>query len=723
MQSGDIQGSDLLSESLFKKSDWLVLGALLTAMAVLAAARSTHYLFFHTMAELFAIVISFSIFVLTWVSSRYLNNGYLIVLGGSYAAVGLVDIFHTLTFQGMNLFPGVSTNYPTQFWLTARFLEALALLCAPFVIDRKPSFTWVSTGFATLAIAACVAVMNQWFPATFVEGGGLTAFKVYAEYFIIAMLVLGFVMLYHFKTRFEPRIFLLLLVSLVLAVVTEFCFTRYVSFYDFTNEIGHYSRFLSSTFAFMAIVLSGVRQPFDLIFREIKEQQRGLDALNAKLRQSEERYRRQFLDNKAVMLLLDPADGQIIDANPAASAFYGYAHEQLLVMRITDINPMPAAEVRAAMQSVMPDGAKHFEFQHRLANGSMRDVETFASQILLDERKTLHVIVHDITERKRLETALQESEGRLSAIFEASPIGIVVSRIADGRILDINDACLRLYHFTKAEALGRTVLELGVYAVPEQRVEMLKLLRERGYVDGFLIDFRTHEGAPGVLETSGRIILIAGEPCLLAMLTDVTERQRTAAAIHQQAFHDGLTHLPNRSLLSNRLRQAIITSKRTGCYGALMFIDLDNFKPLNDAHGHDVGDLLLFEAAVRMRACVRETDTVARVGGDEFVVMLTELTSDLAESTTQASIVAEKIRNALANPYVLLVHRDGQVDLTVEHRCSASIGVALFVKDELSHDEVLNRADVAMYQAKREGPNLIRFYDSSKQLSDSKRQD
>jgi|GEM_PF-2899352 len=714
MPLGDSQVSDLKSASLFKQSDFLILGALLVAMGVLAAARSTHYLFFHTMAELFAIVISFSIFVLTWVSSRYLNNGYLIVLGGSYAAVGLVDIFHTLTFQGMNLFPGVSTNYPTQFWLTARFLEALALLCAPFVIDRKPSFTWVSTGFATLAIAACVAVMNQWFPATFVEGGGLTAFKVYAEYVIIAMLVLGFVMLYHFKTRFEPRIFLLLLVSLVLAVVTEFCFTRYVSFYDFTNEIGHYSRFLSSTFAFMAIVLSGVRQPFDLIFREIKEQQRGVDALNAKLRQSEERYRRQFLDNKAVMLLLDPADGQIIDANPAASAFYGYAHEQLLAMRITDINPMPAAEVRAAMQSVMPDGAKHFEFQHRLANGSLRDVETFASQILLEERKTLHVIVHDITERKRLETALRESEGRLSAVFESSPVGIVVTRVVDGKILDINDACLRLYQYTREDAIGRTVAELGAYAKPEQRAELLKLLGNRGFVDGFLIDFLTHDGTPGVLETSGRIIEIAGEPCLLAMVTDVTERQRAHAAIHEQAFHDGLTQLPNRLLLSNRLQQAMIAAKRTGCYGALMYLDLDNFKPLNDVQGHDVGDLLLIEVAARLRTCVREMDTVARVGGDEFVVMLSELTPDQAESMTQATTVAEKVCSALANPYLLVVRRDGQVDRTVEHRCTASIGVVLFVNDEVSQDEILNRADVAMYEAKREGRNLIRFYESGR---------
>jgi diguanylate cyclase (GGDEF)-like protein len=131
-----------------------------------------------------------------------------------------------------------------------------------------------------------------------------------------------------------------------------------------------------------------------------------------------------------------------------------------------------------------------------------------------------------------------------------------------------------------------------------------------------------------------------------------------------------------------------------------------------------VGDLLLTEAAARLRTCVREMDTVARIGGDEFVVMLSELTPDQTESMTQATTVAEKVSSALANPYRLLVRREGQADRTVEHRCTASIGIALFVNDEVSQEDILNRADTAMYEAKRQGPNLIRLYDLSPQLSD-----
>jgi diguanylate cyclase (GGDEF)-like protein len=144
----------------------------------------------------------------------------------------------------------------------------------------------------------------------------------------------------------------------------------------------------------------------------------------------------------------------------------------------------------------------------------------------------------------------------------------------------------------------------------------------------------------------------------------------------------------------------------------MMFLDLDNFKQLNDAYGHDVGDLLLIEAAERLKSCVRDVDTVARFGGDEFVVMISELGMEESESAAQAGIIAEKIRAAMAKPYVFDLERDGKTETAVEHQCTASIGAALFGKDDVSQDEVLKRADTAMYQAKGEGSNLIRFYDA-----------
>ena len=151
-------------------------------------------------------------------------------------------------------------------------------------------------------------------------------------------------------------------------------------------------------------------------------------------------------------------------------------------------------------------------------------------------------------------------------------------------------------------------------------------------------------------------------------------------------------------------------SKRSGLYGALMFLDLDNFKPLNDTHGHGVGDLLLIEVARRLTSCVREVDTVARFGGDEFVVMLGELDVDKAESITQAGLVAEKIRITLAEPYLLKIQQEGKAEIAVEHYCTSSIGIALFINHEASPEDILKHADMAMYQAKEGGRNSVRFY-------------
>jgi len=192
---------------------------------------------------------------------------------------------------------------------------------------------------------------------------------------------------------------------------------------------------------------------------------------------------------------------------------------------------------------------------------------------------------------------------------------------------------------------------------------------------------------------------------------DVTAQKEMEEQIHQLAFYDALTKLPNRRLLNDRLGQTIASSKRTGFYGALMFLDLDNFKPLNDTYGHVVGDLLLTEVASRLKNCVRGADTVARFGGDEFVVMLNELATDKAESASQARIVAEKIRSSLAESYLLTVKHEGKADTQVEHHCTTSIGVVVFNDHEGIQDDILKWADSAMYQAKEAGRNLIQFFD------------
>jgi diguanylate cyclase (GGDEF)-like protein/PAS domain S-box-containing protein len=188
--------------------------------------------------------------------------------------------------------------------------------------------------------------------------------------------------------------------------------------------------------------------------------------------------------------------------------------------------------------------------------------------------------------------------------------------------------------------------------------------------------------------------------------TDITSRKAAEDEIKNLAFYDPLTLLPNRRLLLDRLQHAMLSSTRSGREGALLFIDLDNFKTLNDTLGHEIGDLLLQQVAERLVACVREGDTVARLGGDEFVVMLKDLSDQDLEAAAQTEVIGNKILGALNKPYQLATH---------EYRNSASIGAALFNEHERDIEELLKQADIAMFQAKKEGRNTLRFFDPQMQ--------
>ena len=699
----------MLAQPLYKfvrGSDVLVIGVLLATIAILATARSAHYLLFHTMAELFSIVVSFSIFVLTWTSSRYLVNGYLIVLGGSYGAIGLIDVFHTLTFRGMNLFPGVSTNYPTQFWLIARYLEALALLFGPLVVSKRPNFYYVGAGFMVIALVAAGAVVNQWFPATFIDGVGLTPFKVYSEYVIIAMLIVGFILLYRHRSHFESRIFFLLVGSLWLAVATEFCFTRYGNFYDFTNELGHYFRFVSVSLAFLAVVLSGVQQPLDLIFREMETHRNMLDELNKKLIESDDRLNRAQAVAGVGSWYLDIATNVLTWSDETYRLFgQQVGTPQTFETFASHIHPDDLPSVFAAWENALQGNV--YDIEHRIVVGDqIRWVREIAEVTFAADGRPLAGLgtVQDITERKKV-----DQQQRIAATAFEAQEGMVVTD-ANSIILRVNQAFTEITGYSAEEVLGETprILKSGRHDSAFYSA-MWASIKTAGAWQGEIWNRRKDGEVYPEWLTITAVSGDAGEISnYVATLTDITLRKAAADEIEHLAFYDSLTKLPNRRLLLDRLNQALVSSARSKRQGSLFFIDLDNFKILNDTLGHDKGDQLLEQVAQRLVTCVREGDTVARLGGDEFVVMLTDLSENLEEAGAQTETVGEKILDTLNQPYQL----GG-----VEHLSTPSIGVTLFRSPHKSEDELLKRADLAMYQAKAAGRNTLRFFDPEMQTA------
>ena len=314
--------------------------------------------------------------------------------------------------------------------------------------------------------------------------------------------------------------------------------------------------------------------------------------------------------------------------------------------------------------------------------------------------------------RKQSEDLLVESEAQLRTIIEHEPECIKLVDAA-GRLIQMNPSGLAMIEADSLDQVaGRPVVDL---IAPQHKDAFIKMHQSviAGNIEKLVFEVVGLNGGRRWLETHAVPMQDHGQTVQLAVTRDVTDRKQLEDQIRQLAFHDTLTNLPNRRLLMDRLSQAMSASKRSGRYAAMMFLDLDNFKPLNDAHGHEFGDQLLIEVADRLSQCVREMDTVARLGGDEFVVMLSELNLDREISTTEAQVVAEKIRTSLAEPYVLSVSHNKTLDTTLTYRCTASIGVTLFMDHQGSEEDILNWADAAMYEAKETGRNTICFHEGN----------
>ena len=512
---------------------WMLMLLVPVLLGMLFLLSQINFLLFHVFTELFSIGVMWAIFLLVWNTQNIIDNRSVLFMGIAFFFIGLVDTLHILSYKGMGVFPGNDPNLATQFWIVGRYLQSITFLIAPLLLKRQFKSSHVVQVFAGVTTLLIVAVFVGIFPDCFLLESGLTAFKINSEYVIILILATAMWEFYSRREQFDPHILQLILLSLGTTILSELCFTFYVSVYGLSNLIGHALKIIAMLFLYKALIKIAIKDPFNLIFRDLKAREKALQV-------SEERFSSMFHEHDAIMLLIEPDTGEILNVNSAASIFYGYTRKELRKMNIQQITMLPTEELALARSQALKGEKNYFTFPQRLASGEIREVEVHSSPVISQEKKILFSIIHDITDRKQTEALLCQSKQLLEASQRIARVG--------GWELDLitnslfwTDEAYRIYD-TSPEDFNPTV-DAGVsYYLPESRhiiSDALQTAMDKGDGYDLILETLTTKGRRIDVRTTCEVTHSEGRPVkLTGIFQDITERKTNEA--EKQSLEDQL---------------------------------------------------------------------------------------------------------------------------------------------------------------------------------------
>lgn len=427
----------------------------------------------------------------------------------------------------------------------------------------------------------------------------------------------------------------------------------------------------------------------------------------------EQIFHRVFDEHSAIMMLIDPRSGIILDANRAAVRFYGHSRTKLCGMTIDQITTLPSGQAEMKRRKAVGGDRHPFTFLHRLANGEERVVEVHSSPVTLQRKRVLFSIIHDVTERNRADAELRKSEDRYRTLFDNMMDGIYRST-HEGRFVDVNPAMVKMFGYASREEMMAVDIKNDLYFAPEERGSHVL---DTGREETEVYRMRRKDGSEIWVEDHGHYIHDEQGNILYheGMLRDVTLRRQSEEELHRtkealeaahrelgQAFLreqelariDTLTGIHNRRHLFEIAEREFSFSSRYGAPLSALMFDVDDFKSINDAFGHAIGDLALQRLTQTVRAQLRVVDVLGRYGGDEFAILLPQTRA------AEAYIVSERIHASIADLRIETAR--GSILLTV------SLGIAETINNDGETDSVENlflRADQALYAAKQAGRN------------------
>ena len=855
----------------------LALGLLL----VLSSAYS--YLLFHTLAELFSIGVAFAILLLAWNSREVQDLGFLRIIAIGFGAAAALDLVHTLAYKGMAIFPNHDANLPTQLWIAARYLQALTFLALPILLHRRLSLAGLAAAFGALTLLLLVAIFAGYFPACYVEGQGLTSFKVTSEYLIMALILAAVLWLHRLRASFQPMTYRLLQAAALVTVIQELAFTAYIGVYDLANMVGHLLKLLAYYLLYRAIFVTAIRDPFMTLFRDLKATEQSLLASREEIQRQNTDLERRVAERTAALeaeiverrraeqalsesvanfralfesigdlIMVAAPDGRLLFTNQACQRILGYGGAELEGLTVLDLHPMDcrgqaeaifAAMFRGERQSCplplaskdgvripvetrvwpgrwngadcifglskdlraeqeaerrfrelfihLPVAYQSLDAEGRWLDGNQalaellgydrpqelvgrcfselwddaarQDFQTIfaafkantTTQVELHLRRRdgrpltvilagrserdratgaflrSHCVLTDISERQVMERVIREMNAQLERQVAARTQAL---RAANEALRESEEGFRTLFEETRQPlalmegdrfiAANRATLEMLRAVTPEQVI---------GHTAGDFSPPVLADGRPaaervaehirlalahGAHEFQWESLRVDGEPFPARVLlttirrgnrqqlhvvwNDITEQKQAQARVEFLAFHDELTGLPNRVLGLARLEQALASARRQQQGLAVVYLDLDRFKYVNDTHGHAAGDELLREVARRMAGLLRAEDSLCRLAADEFMLVLPGLTPGQAVAAV-APFCERLLASLLAQPFEIAGH---------QIHAAFSMGVAVYPEDGAHGEALMRYADTALFEAKRAGRQTYRFFET-----------